>query len=228
MITRFRTLAGDHGVPPFYPDSDIRDWLNEAEREAAERARLLTDTTTIAVVRIPLEVGQREYFLHPKVFDVEAVSLQRDTGDRRYPVLRASQADIEWSVNNRPNLSGWGDNFTVYGEASGSGTRGKRIIIDRKPDKPDGFLWVSAVRYPLVDMEDGDDEPEISPRHHDGLVDWALHRAYSTRDMEFGADRRAAAHEAKFIERFGQRADANVMRKQVRHRAPRVRPIRLG
>ena len=225
---RFRTLAGDHGVPPFYPDSDIRDWLNEAEREAAERGRLLHDMTTPAVVRIPLEVGQREYFLHPKVFDVEAVSLQRRNTDRRSPLTRASQADMQWSMDNRPNLSGWGDYFFIYGEGNGAGTRGKRIVIDRKPDEPDGFLWVSAVRYPLTDMEDGDDEPELNPRHHDGLIDWALFRAYSTRDMEFGAERRAALHEAKFTERFGQRIDANVMRKHTRHRAPRVRPIRLG
>jgi hypothetical protein len=51
--------------------------------------------------------------------------------------------------------------------------------------------------------------------------------AYQTRDMEGSASQRAVHHEAEFIKRFGVRDDANVVRKKVRHRAPRVRPLRF-
>ena len=41
------------------------------------------------------------------------------------------------------------------------------------------------------------------------------------------ASQRAVHAEAEFIKRFGERHDANVMRKKRRHRAPVVRPARF-
>lgn len=227
LIARFRTLSGDHGVPALWPDSEVIGFLNEAEREAAERARLLYDKATPEVVTIELLPDQREYRLHPAVFDVEAIGLIRPGGDRGWPVCRADEADMRWSLQNRPNLSGWAKYFYVYGEPSGDGALGKFLVLDRVPGEAGGRLQLEVYRYPLQDMEDGDDEPEIGPRHHDALVHWALHVAYMTRDMEGSAAQRAAVHEAEFAKRFGLRDDANVMRKKVRHRAPVVRPARF-
>lgn len=227
LIARFRTLSGDHGVPALWPDSEVIGFFNEAEREAAERAKLLYDKTTPEVVEIDLLPDVREYRLHPKVFDVEAVNLLRPNGGRTCSLCRADEGDMRWSINHRPNLSGWAGYFLVYGEPDGAGNEGKFLILDRKPAEAGGKLFIEAYRYPLVDMEDGSDEPEIGPRHHDALVHWALCVAYKTRDIEGSADARADKHEAEFIRRFGSRDDANVMRKKVRHRAPVVRPARF-
>jgi hypothetical protein len=212
-----------------WPDGDVTGFLNEAEREAAERARLLYDKTTPEVVEIELLPDVREYRLHPKVWDVEAASLQRPgaNNDSLWTLCRADEDDMRWSINQRPNLSGWAKYFLVYGDTTGDEGEGKFLILDRKPSEAGGTLHIEVYRYPLVDMEDGEDEPEIAPRHHDGLVHWALHVAYQTRDMEGSASQRAVHHEAEFIKRFGVRDDANVVRKKVRHRAPRVRPLRF-
>ena len=43
LIRRFRTLAFDREIPPFWPDADVRDWLNDAQAQAAVRGRLLLD-----------------------------------------------------------------------------------------------------------------------------------------------------------------------------------------
>lgn len=222
LISRFRTLSGDHGVPAFWPDEQVTGFLNEAEREACERARLLYDKTTLEATRIPLVTGQREYLLHPSVFDVEAIGLMRPGGDRSWPLCRSTDADMRWSIQHRPNLSGWGKYFFVYGDGAG-----RRLVIDRLPGEPGGELQLEVYRYPLQELVDPDDEPEIPPRHHSALVHWALHLAYQTRDMEGASINRAAFHEAEFIKHFGMRDDANVARKKVRHRAPVVRAQRF-
>lgn len=227
LIARFRTLSGDHGVPALWPDAEVTAFFNEAEREAAERAKLLYDKTTPAVVEIDLLPDVREYRLHPKIYDVEAIGLERPGGDRLWPVCRADEGDMRWSVSNRPNLTGWAGHFFVYGDTTGDDALGKHLVLDRKPTEPGGKLLLEVYRYPLVDMEDGTDEPEIGPRHHDALVHWALYVAYQTRDMEGSASQRAQHHEVEFAKRFGLRDDANVVRKKVRHRAPVVRPQRF-
>lgn len=227
LISRFRILSGDHGVPPLWSDEDVTAFLNEAEREAAERARLLYDKTTEPVVQIQLLPGVRDYRLHPKVFDVQAAGIVRPgTDPRRHPVCRSSEADMRWTIENRPNLSGWAGHFFIYGDPAGGDGQGMHLVLDRKPHLPGGVLWLEVYRYPMADMEDGGDEPEVAPRHHDGLVHWALKAAYETRDMEGDAPQRAAKHEAEFDRRFGIREDANVMRKKARHRAPVTRPLR--
>lgn len=227
LENRFRTLSGDHGQPPLFTQSEVYDWANEAEREAAERGRLLADHTTEDVVQVALIAGQREYILHPKVIDVESARIQRpgSNGGTR-PLCIATLDDMRWGIENRPNLSGWADAFYIYGEPSGDGFDGIHLVLDRKPEQNGGILFMHVYRYPLLDMEAPDDEPEISPRHHDGLIDWMLHRAYSTRDMEGSASARADRHAAAFEARFGVRRNANVTRKQRRHRPSVVKPLR--
>lgn len=227
LISRFRILSGDHGVPAFWSDAEVTAYLNEAEREAAERARLLYDKTTAEVVQIALLPTVREYRLHPSIFDVDAAGILRPGGTRNCAVLRATEEDMRWSLQHRPNLSGWAGYYTIYGGASGDGTLGKYLTLDRQPQEAGGILYLEAYRYPLVEMEDGEDEPEIAPRYHEALVHWALYQAYSTRDAEGNSDARASKHEAEFERRFGLRDDANVARKKVRHRAPVVKAQRF-
>ena len=229
LETRFRTLSGDHGVPALWPTEEVTGFLNAAEREAAERARLLHDKTNPAVTQIPLVIGQRNYRLHPKVLDVLAISLQRPgvTDLRRWEVHRTTDEDMRHAHNRKPTITGWPCRFHVYGQPDGAGTAGMHLQLDRAPDIDGGILHLEVDRYPLLDMIDPDDEPEIAPRDHDALVHWALWVAYSTRDMEGSASERALRHLGIFEARFGERDDANVRRKKVRHRAPVVRQARF-
>jgi hypothetical protein len=208
-----------------WADDDVRRWFNEAEREAAERARLLQDKLTPAVTQIPLVIDQRTYLLHPSIFDVESVGLTQDTGKFGDLCLTTEQ-ELDYYASRHPNVRGWAREYYVYGEPKGNGQAGMRIVLDRAPNLADGMLTLNVYRYPLREMEDSDDEPEIARRHHDGLVDWVLYRAYSERDIEASAPNRAANHLAAFTDRFGVRRDANVMRKHRQQRRPVIRPAR--
>lgn len=228
LISTFRQLSGDRASPPLFSDEEIVAWLNEAENEAAERARLLHERLNPDIVRVPLIVGTREYWLHPLFIDTdgETIRIQRtnDTEPTRF-VYRQTQTDIEWSLTHRANLSGWADGFLIYSD--GQGATARRLVMDRKPAEPDGFVWLSGYRYPLepLNLNDPEAEPEIHPRHHQFLVEWALYRAYRTRDLEGAAEGRSNRHLATFEEQFGRKTNANVGRKRLRHRAPVVRGI---
>ncbi len=225
LLSNFRGVTGDHGQPPLWADDDVRRWFNEAEREAAERARLLQDKLTPAVTQIPLVIDQRTYLMHPSIFDVESVGLTQDTGKFGDLCLTTEQ-ELDYYASRHPNVRGWAREYYVYGEPKGNGQAGMRIVLDRAPNLADGMLTLNVYRYPLREMEDSDDEPEIARRHHDGLVDWVLYRAYSERDIEASAPNRAANHLAAFTDRFGVRRDANVMRKHRQQRRPVIRPAR--
>ncbi len=223
----FRVITGDHGEPQLWASADVRRWFNEAEREAAERGRLLQDKTTASVTRIALLPDVREYLLHPKIFDVQGVGLTNDMG-KYADLCLSTEGALDNYARRHPNYRGWGREYYIYGEPKGNGAAGMRIVLDRAPQLEDGFLTLNVYRYPLRDMEDSDDEPEIAQRHHDGLIDWVLYRAYSERDIEADAPQRAANHLATFTTRFGQRTDADTMRAQRQQRRPVVRPRRGG
>lgn len=227
LISEFRTATGDHGTPPLWPDKDVIRWLNEAQRQAAIRARLLRDFTTPEVVTINLLTGQTVYRLHPAVFDVDAVGITRADADGN-PETRRRKVNFDcWcgteDVVSHTARSGWPDTFMLYDDASGDGYSGISIVLDRTPSQDGGTLHLSVFRTQLEPLEFKTDEPEIAQQHHMGLVDWALFSAYKTRDMEGSARERAMLHNDLFTQTFGPMPTADVRRKQRRHRAPRCR-----
>ena len=117
LIDEFRNQSGDHGVPAFWPDPTVTAFLNRAEHEAAERAKLLPDKTTASVVNVPLVIGQTDYLLHPSIFDVVGVWLSRGgTDPRRWLVCRSLEGDISYDQQHRPTQAGWAREFESIGD----------------------------------------------------------------------------------------------------------------
>lgn len=224
LISSYRELSGDHGVPAFRTDAQVAALLSEGQREAAQRARLLPDKTTPAVVDVALVEDQYDYPLHASIFDVVAVWLDNGTTPtRRRKLDRALEGDIS-AAQQRGGFGGWARSFDVMGEP------GSMILrLDRAPNAAGGALKLEVFRYPLLALTTASmgASPEIAPNHHRGLVHWALKCVYETRDLEISAPDRARYHEGEFIKLFGERDDANVMRQKRRHRAPVVRPARF-
>ena len=52
-------------------------------------------------------------------------------------------------------------------------------------------LYIEFFRTPAEAMEEDEDRPEIHPIHHDGLLQWAFHLAYSVPDADIVQPRRA-------------------------------------
>lgn len=230
LISEFRSVTGDHGTPPLWDDQRLARLFSEAEREAAIRAKLLRDSSTAACCVYPILQDQAVYTLHPKVWDIDphSVSMTRPNptspqyANRRWPVCLA-QLTAEPYIIAEQLRGGWGDEFFLYDEPSGDGVRGIRLMLNRKPTQDGGSLYLSVYRLPLFDLESSSDEPEIAEQHHLGLVNWVAFRAYSTRDIEGSADDRATRHLQLFVNQFGERMSADVLRKRRRHRAVKCR-----
>lgn len=202
-LEQLRALArdwlDDEVEPPLWSDERIEQYLNEALREAALRARMLLDSTTPTVCEVDLVVGQSEYDLHPSVIFVRRAV--RDL-DLHNPLTRVQHAVID---SIRP---GWRTD-------SGSPTylipnlqKGK-FTLSPTPDAVD-TLRLTVVRYPL-DAEllaVDDDVPPIDEILHEKLVHWVCWRALMKRDTEGNMPAEAERHLGFFEEAFGSRPSA--------------------
>ncbi|MES0334863.1 MAG: DUF6682 family protein [Candidatus Magnetobacterium sp. LHC-1] len=75
--------------------------------------------------------------------------------------------------------------------------------------------FLEVVRFPLHDMVNGNDTPEIPKSYHYGLVKWMCHLAYSKSDSDGFNTGLSQMYEARFAQEFGVRMSA-LMEKSIR------------
>lgn len=201
LVAEFRVRARDEALPHMWADDAVTRWLNEAEREACIRGRLLRETSNPVVCQIALQPGVATYPLHESVYEITYLCIvplvgptqpldlvSREWLDRSYPRWREDLAFAHWAFQDDTSLT-----------------------LAAK-HKAGDLLELECYRIPLDDMEDEDDEPEIHSAHHAHLVDWALHRAFSVPDAEGFDPTRAALSEAAFTRYFGPLPDSDLRR----------------
>lgn len=202
LIAQFRSDADDAVTPYLWSDADVKRWLNEAEQEAAVRAKLLYDDSTDSICKVAVQAGVASYTLNAKIHDIEHAYLLEASGATHLGILDRLELDRtkpDWrTVTRKPEALVRDD---------------KRIRLDCIPDAA-YTLKLEVYRLPREDMENDEDQPEIAAVHHRHLVHWALHRAYSKPDAETKNEDKAALAEAKFERIFGPRPDANLRRRQ--------------
>lgn len=209
LITLFRELAADKVEPPLWSDALVLDCLNEAEREAADRARLIYDDG----YEIAVTAGQARYAIDPHIIDIERAALTAD-GDAR-PPLRLAQYD-RLELDRLGERRSFDRPFALVHDGDGTA----EII---PAPKRNGLLLLEGYRLPLADF-DLDGEPEIPEVHHRALVEWALFRAYSIPDADGANDQLAAFYHDRFEKYFGRRIDAR-KRRQQRANKPHVNKL---
>ena len=198
LFELFRDLADDDTEPPFWSDRRLTRWFVEAEKEACERGDLIRDRATPAVCSIAVVAGTSEYALHESIVrifraalldasDVETVLEQMDlpTLDRRDPTWRDNEG--------APCACVVSDGF---------------ILLNSQVDQS-YTLALEVYRVPLEAerLANPDDVPTIHVRHHEGLVQWVLKRAYEMPDTEFVNLEKSARAEREFTRIFGERPD---------------------
>lgn len=224
LIAAFRARAQDTAQPYLWSDDEVKEFANDAEIEAAERASLLRDTTTAAICEVDVVAGTAAYLLDPRIFRVERAKL--DLG--RVPLTLTSTAAMDRGTGVTPrdwrtqSLS-WQSGGSGAGWEQRTGTP-IQALLDREGarwkltlfPKPvaDDTLRLQVFRQPLEAMADNTDQPEIEPRLHIRLLDWMMYRAYSKEDAETFDRTKALEAEAMFTRTFGERIDANARRKQ--------------
>ena len=205
LIRRFRVLSLDNVTPPFWADEDITDWLNEAQNEACIRARLIREDELEAVCSIALTPGTHTYALNPLVYEIISLWIKPASGRKRPVKLRSREwldhHIPEWRDCTRPAEIAIQDDTTV------------RIV---GAVEAGDTLELECYRLPLRPMANDTDKPEIHLAHHQHLIDWALHRAFSVPDAEAFDPNRAALAEQAFTRYFGLPPDSD-MRRITRH-----------
>ena len=204
LIRRFRVLSNDTAQPYFWEDVDITDWLDDAQAQACIRGRLLRDDSRASVCAIALTPGQATYKLHPKLYEIISIRLVPASGRAR-PVSLKSR---EWLDANHPD---WRDCQRPAVTAIQDDTS---IRVVGKVEDGD-TLQMEVYRLPLLSLADSD-SPEIHEAHHEHLVLWALHKAFSIPDTEAFDAARADRAEAAFTRYFGIAPDSDA-RRATRH-----------
>lgn len=204
---KFRADTGDTTVPYFWSDDTVARYLNEAETEAAIRAKLIRDTDELDVVLVESSLKLPE-----GLFDIQYAELRAADG---------TSYEIQGSSRDVLNIDkpGW---RTTAERPENYIHDDRTLTLDSLPDA-DYTLYIEFFRTPAEAMEEDEDEPEIHPIHHDGLLQWAFHLAYSVPDADMFNPERAKQAEEEFIRMFGRRPTADLRRRQNANRPHRNR-----
>lgn len=203
LIAQFRIDAQDRAEPYFWADSEVTAWLDEAQREATIRARLIHESANADVCRIAAVAGTSVYALHASLFEITYQAFL-DADSKRHPLQMVS---VEWLDDHVPR----------WREDEGPGVPQWLVQTDNglrvaPMPKVAGAIVLEGYRLPLADLAADADVPEINAAHHRHLVDWALFRAFSIPDAEAFDAQRAGQAQAAFADYFGLPPDADLRR----------------
>jgi hypothetical protein len=206
-----RRRLDDVTAPYLWLDPEIIGYINESQKEAAERAFLIYDETS-TLTELDVTAGEPKVALDARIISVDRVSLD-DCGS----LCRTNTAELDKLSSRWERAEGRPHSF--YEQE-------KYLRLVPTPAAA-GTLHVALWRVPLEPFcasADNGEDFEIAPRYHERMLDWAIRCAYLKRDAETYDENKAAQHDALFTTEFGARRTANVQRKQRLHRPPIVRP----
>ena len=212
LIRRFRALAKDVALPYRADDQDVTDWLNDAQAQACVRGRLLVAEGDPVLCNIALTPGQSSYPLHPALYEFINLRIASPVGQMR-PVTIKSR---EWLDAELPD---WRE-YPRYCSMAIQTDTGLRLVGQVDTGE---VLFVEAYRLPLLPLALPDPQdpaavwpaPEIHEAHHEHLIQWALHKAFSVPDSELFDPDRSTLAERAFTDYFGLLPDSD-MRRQTR------------
>lgn len=208
LIDAFRVEADDRAKPYFSSDQQVIDWLNEAEREACIRARLIHE-----VVEISVAAGDPGIVVDPLVIEIFHAQLV-DSGGRITELWPTERMEMDRRRRGWRSETRCPDGY-VHDD--------KSLVLNAIPDA-DYTLRIEVYRLPDMDMAEVTSAPEIAEIHHRQLVDWALYRAFSVPDADKFDSKRAGQAEARFERYFGKRPAARVRRRQHANRPHHNQP----
>lgn len=204
LVELFRTHPIDYTDPYMWEDTDVLAWINEAEREAAIRARLIFDRTTSAYCAISVTAGTARYAVNAKVFDISRAFFT-DANSTRTTLEPRDRTELDRV------FSDW---RTTTEKPGGYVFDDTSITLDRLPDTA-GTIALEVYRLPAADVTFST-SPEIAAIHHGELVNWACYKALSTGDFEQieETQQRANKYLALFEQYFGRKPSADLRRRQ--------------
>lgn len=205
LVAQYRADADDLVAPYLSSTVLVRGWINEAQEEAAIRARLLFESSNPDICQIVVDAaavtaGTRVYNLHEAVVHITRAVFIPDGSTTEYELHLTDRVEQDRAY------PGWRSRVDIPRQAIQDDTR---LELGCKPSVA-GVIHIECYRTPLVPIEESANEtPEIHRSHHRHLIHWVLHRAYSRPDSEIYDPNRSAREEALFTEHFGIRPNAH-------------------
>lgn len=213
LRTMFRRDVADKANGQLWSDSDIDDWLNEAEREACVRAKLIHERANESICKIDAVAGETRYQLNAVIIEITHASLTNSAG-----------------VSSILNILDWREADRLQYDRRAN-TRAPRAIIhhDTWIDLdciPDASYTVNmeVYRMPMESMVADSDSPEIGAHHHRHLLHWVKHQAYGVQDADTLDMNKANDFEGRFERYFGLRPDASLRKGQNANKPHRNKP----
>jgi len=207
LVREFRIATQDTVAPYLWETADIVRWLEEAEREACVRGRLLHESNDPDMCEIRVAVGETAYPLHPKLYEISHIAYLDDGAACRRPIKLVSTEYLDATVRGWRDQSGRVE-YAVQNETS--------LRLAPRPDAP-GVVLLEGYRLPY--HRAGATGFEVHESHHRNLLDWALYRAYSVPDAETLDLGRATDAQRAFADYFGDNPGSD-LRRQTREDVP--------
>lgn len=195
LIRRFRHDAFDAEQPYLFSDEAVTGWLNDAVNEAARRARLIHTSGDISGVVIDIAAGVAVYPMPPAIYELQSIRFNDDPLSTKTPD-RLHQTSQEYLARL------WDDWQYRTGAPKYAVQYDTSIRLCPMPTRA-GKLYLEGYRTALAPMVFDTDTPEINQAHHDRLIDWAIHKAFSRPDTETFDPSKADKAEQYFTDYFG-------------------------
>ena len=192
ILNEYRRQTQDRVKPYLIANEEAIIDFNEAQREAARRARLIVDSMS-DVAQVPISAGESLVEISPKIISIRRMRLQSSSSKVTKRVVR-DMDDL---------APGW--------DTSTHRSRPSTAVVDYETDalflyprpESDDLLLMTVTREPLVDVEADDDIPEINGRYHHSLIEWMKYRAYSNEDTDLYDEKKASSALKRFEDEFG-------------------------
>ncbi len=180
----FREIVSDREEPYLWSDVELFRYMDDAQKMFCRLTGGLGDASS-AITRITYDIDDEWVDLSPLILKFRAVTFE-DSG-RQVEIINMEDArsrGIKFNgVSGRVRAIVLGlepNRARLYSRANEAGVL--NLVVDRLPLKP------------ITDA--GDQKFEIAEQHHQALITWMCHRAYSKQDAET-LDRKKAA-DSKF------------------------------
>jgi len=192
LIDEFRWEAADEATTPFWTDTFLARAASQAEQEACRRGALILDSSS-PFCSISFGAGDNLLKLDGKILEIRRAKIS--IPGRKIDPVTSSHLDRnsdQWESETGEPLAYVTDYQTGH------------IRLYPTPTAADE-IQLTVRRLPLADLVDDNDEPEIRPESHLGLVQWMLYRAYMRQDADTFNPNKAAAALAEFVREFGEK-----------------------
>lgn len=226
LIEAFRTEVSDEAAPYLWSDSEVLRFAVDAQDMFVRKTGGIAESGAAGFAAgtpggdlcvLTLTTGSPWSAHSPYVLRIRSGRLQ--TGARDVEFI--SEGDL-----NRTMVRdyGWTVGVTLRDDDLGTVTHGILGMQDnyvrwyRVPSADDTCrLHVFRLPYPRITDENGTVQLEIDERHHEHLLKWMKHRAYSKQDAEARDDAKALQYRAEF-EAYCEEAGREITRQRYKPR----------